>query len=106
MNGVDGAVRQYPELKASDAGKYNFDEEELNALGYQFMRQNKWKEAIRIFQLNVEAYPQSGNTYDSLAEGYMNAGEKWLAVEYYQKSLEKNPKNGNAVKMMQKLNAE
>ena len=69
------------------------------------IRKNKFKEAIRIFQLNVEAYPNSANTYDSLAEGYMDNGENALAVANYEKSLQLNPKSRNAVLMLQKLNA-
>jgi predicted membrane protein DUF2306 len=104
-DGIDAAVKQYHELKAAAPTTYNFDESELNSLGYKFIRKNKFKEAIRIFQLNVEAYPKSANTYDSLAEGYMDDGEKALAIANYQKSLQLNPKNRNAVVMLQKLNA-
>jgi uncharacterized membrane protein len=103
--GVDAAARQYHELKAAQFAAYNFDEDELNTLGYQFIRAKKFKEAIRIFQLNVEAYPQSGNVYDSLAEAYMDDGNKPEAIADYQKSLQLNPKNGNAVLMLQKLKA-
>jgi cytochrome c-type biogenesis protein CcmH/NrfG len=55
--------------------------------------------------MNVEAYPQSANTYDSLAEGYMDNGENALAIANYQKSLQLNPKNRNAEVMLQKLHA-
>jgi hypothetical protein len=104
-SGVDAAAKQYHQLKATQFAAYNFDEGELNTLGYQFIRAKKFKEAIRIFQLNVEAYPQSSNVYDSLAEGYMDDGNKPEAIADYQKSLQFNPKNGNAVKMLQKLKA-
>jgi hypothetical protein len=103
--GIDQAVRQYHDLKAAEPATYNFDENELNTLGYQLIRAKKFKEAIRIFQLNVEAYPQSSNVYDSLAEANMDDGDKPQAIAFYQKSLELNPKNGNAVKMLQKLGA-
>jgi uncharacterized membrane protein len=103
--GIDRAIRQYRELKAAAPVTYNFDESELNTLGYQLIKSGKLKEAIRIFQLNVEAYPQSGNTYDSLAEAYMDVGDKPLAIANYQKSLQVNPKNRGAVLMLQKLNA-
>lgn len=102
-SGIDAAANQYHELKSSAADAYNFEENELNNLGYQLLRGNKLKEAICVFQLNVEAYPQSSNVYDSLGEAYMNAGDKLLAIANYQKSLELNPKNRNAVKMLQKL---
>jgi predicted Zn-dependent protease len=81
------------------------DEDELNALGYQLVQAKKLKQAIRVFQLNVEAYPNSGNTYDSLAEGYMDDGDKLQAIANYKRSLQLNPANNNAVKMLQKLNA-
>jgi hypothetical protein len=103
--GIDDAARQYHDLKVSPATTYNFDEDELNSLGYQLIGNKKFKEAIRILQLNVEAYPQSSNVYDSLGEAYMDDGNKPLAIANYQKSLELNPKNHGAVKMLQKLNA-
>jgi hypothetical protein len=104
-SGIDAAAQQYHELKTAGLATYNFDESELNNLGYQLIRANKFKEAIRIFQMNVAAFPKSANTYDSLAEGYMDDGDKALAIANYQKSLELNPKNRNAVLMLQKLNS-
>ena len=103
--GIDQAVTQYHELKAAQPAAYNFDERELNALGYELLRASKFQESIGILQLNVEAYPQSGNAYDSLAEAYMDSGNKAQAVANYRKSLELNPKNRGAARMLQKLNA-
>lgn len=105
-SGVDEAVKQYHDLKAlSSASTYNFDEDQLNALGYQLIATKKFKDAIRIFQLNVEMFPQSSNAYDSLAEGYMDNGDKALAIANYRKSLQLNPKNANGASMLQKLEA-
>jgi uncharacterized membrane protein len=104
-SGVDAAVKQYQELKAAQPTAYNFDENELNTLGYQLIRAKKFGEAIRVLQLNVEVYPRSGNIYDSLAEAYMDDGNKSLAIANYEKSLQFNPKNFGAVKMLQKLKA-
>ncbi len=61
-SGIDQAAKQYHELKAAAPSTYDFDENEVNSLGYQLLQADKYKQAIRIFQLNVEAYPQSGNT--------------------------------------------
>jgi len=104
-SGIDQAANQYHDLKAVGPAIYNFDESELNTLGYKLIRADKFKEAVRILQLNVEAYPQSSNVYDSLAEAYMDDGNKPQAIANYQKSLQLNPKNGGAVLMLQKLNA-
>ena len=104
-SGVEAAVRQYRELKLSAPTTYNFDEKELNDLGYQLIGAKKLQEAIRILQLNAEAYPQSSNVYDSLGEAYMDDGNKPLAILNYQKSLQMNPRNRGAVLALQKLGA-
>jgi len=104
-SGIDAAAKQYHDLKAATPATYNFDEDELNNLGYELIRAKKFKQAIRILQLNVEAYPQSSNVYDSLGEAYMDDSNKPLAIANYRKSLELNPKNRGAVVMLQKLTA-
>jgi CubicO group peptidase (beta-lactamase class C family) len=103
--GIDAAVLQYRELKRTKPENYNFNEPErvLNNLGYALLEQRKVKEAIEIFKLNVENFPNEANTYDSLAESYMNSGNKELAIKNYERSLELDPKNTNAVEMLKKL---
>lgn len=103
--GIEAAAKQYHELKTTQANAYDFSEDELNTLGYRLLEAKKLKEAIAVFQLNVEAYPQSGNVYDSLAEAYMDNGDKELAITNYRKSLELNPANKNAVEMLKRLTA-
>ena len=103
--GIDEAARRYHDLKTAAPATYNFDEDQLNALGYRLIQAKEYSKAIRIFQLNVEAYPQSSNVYDSLGEAYMDSGDKTQAKANYQKSLELNPKNGNAVVMLERLKA-
>jgi CubicO group peptidase (beta-lactamase class C family) len=101
--GVDAAVKQYYELKKTQPQAYDFQERLLNTLGYNFIRQGKLKEAISVLQLNVEAYPQSSNVYDSLGEAYMRNGDKAPAIENYEKSLNLDPGNTGAVEALKKL---
>jgi tetratricopeptide (TPR) repeat protein len=101
---IAAAVQQYHELKATQPSGYDFSENELIQLGYQLLRQKKIPDAIEIFKLSVEDYPKSYNTWDSLAEAYMDHGDKDLAIKNYQKSLELNPNNTNAVKNLKQLN--
>jgi tetratricopeptide (TPR) repeat protein len=49
-------------------------------------------------KLNLEAYPESANVYDSLAEAYMNNGDRELAITFYKKVLEMIPKDQKADK--------
>lgn len=104
-NGIDAAVRQYRELKTAAAAGYNFDEDELNDLGYRLVRDHKLEAAVRVFRLNVEAYPRSGNVYDSLAEAYLDSGDKAQAIANYRRSLQLNPDNRGAVLALKQLGA-
>jgi tetratricopeptide (TPR) repeat protein len=103
--GVDAAVRQYRTFKQQKPDAYDFEETELNDLGYKLIHDRRYADAARIFALNVEAYPKSGNAYDSLGEAYMDEGDKAGAIANYRKSLQLDPSNKNAVARLQKLNS-
>ncbi len=99
-------VAEYRRLKAEKPNDYNFSsEDELNALGYVLLRNNKTKDAIEIFKLNVEMFPKASNPYDSLGEAYLEDGQKELALVNYKKSVELDPTNGNAVLIIKQLEA-
>ena len=98
-NGAGPAIDEFrPALLRGD-----ISEGFINSTGYRLMGQNKLADAIRIFQLNVALYPRSWNVYDSLGEAYMNHGEKELAIQNYEKSLELNPQNEKGAATLQKL---
>ncbi len=101
--GIEAGVAEYRDLKTKQAATYDFSEPELNALGFRLMSTGKTKDAIEVFKLNVEAYPQGFNTYDSLAEAYMNSNERELAISNFKKSLELNPNNTSASENLKKL---
>jgi imidazolonepropionase-like amidohydrolase len=105
-SGIQAAVDQYHQLAATQHDGYDFSENEFVTLGYRLLHLKKITDAIEIFKLSVEAYPQSYNTYDSLAEAYMDHGDRDLAIQNYRKSLELNPANANGAKMLQKLSAQ
>ncbi|MEO1655336.1 MAG: serine hydrolase, partial [Bacteroidota bacterium] len=101
--GVEAAKKAYRDLKKNNASDYDFRENQLNTLGYTFMEDNRWKEAKAVFELNIEAYPNSSNVYDSYGEALMNNKEKEKAIENYKKSLALNPANSNALAMLKKM---
>jgi tetratricopeptide (TPR) repeat protein len=104
-NDLASAVKLYREYKADSTNAYINTERSINNLGYRLLEMKRLAHAIEIFKLNVESYPQSANTYDSLAEAYMMNGNKELAIKNYERSLELNPANSNAVEMLRKLKA-
>jgi dienelactone hydrolase len=65
-----------------------FPEAELNAFAYQVLQGGDAEHAIWLFEMNVEAYPKSANTYDSLSDAYLAAGKRDEALRYAEKALE------------------
>lgn len=101
---VASAIKEYRALKAgATPAEYDFAEGELNRLGYQLMQMKKVADAVEIFKLNVEMFPQAANAHDSLGEAYMTNGNKELAIASYKKSLELDPKNVSATVALNKL---
>jgi tetratricopeptide (TPR) repeat protein len=80
-----------------------FTEAQVNNLGYEFLYNQRYKEAIALFKLNVEVFPNSFNVYDSLGEAYMENRQYDLAILFYNKSLELNPNNTNAVDKLKEI---
>ncbi|HSE96940.1 MAG TPA: serine hydrolase [Blastocatellia bacterium] len=100
---TDEAMEAYRKLKKERPLSNAISEGRLNNLGYSLLREKKLAEAVAVFKVNVELYPQSSNVYDSLGEAYMANGDKELAIRNYRKSLELDPRNKNAADMLKKL---
>jgi 3-oxoadipate enol-lactonase len=101
--GADAAVHYFHKERETEPAIILFEEVEMNALGYGFLQNGKTKEAIALFKLNTIAYPNSGNTYDSLGEAYLKDGQRELAVQNYERALELNPNNTNAREVLRQL---
>ena len=67
------------------------------------LNQNRLEDAIAVLCLNVEAYPNSANVYDSLAEAYLRSGDSVRAIQFYEKTLSLNPNNTTAAEALKKL---
>ncbi len=101
--GVEAMVEAYRSWKANPANASIYTEFIINGFGYQLLQSGQVETAIRVFELNVESYPQSFNVHDSLGEGLMTGGRTEDSIASYRKSLEINPGNTNAVAMLKKL---
>jgi tetratricopeptide (TPR) repeat protein len=77
----------------------------LDALGYDYLMNEKVEEAIHIFNINVLIYPTSANVYDALGEALMEDKKYNAALLNYTKSYELDSKNENAKAQMEVLRA-
>jgi len=102
QKGVDSAIAYLKKMK-KNYPQGLIAEGLLNKLGYSRLNNGDIAGAIKLFFLNAEMYPNSYNTYDSLAEAYMKNGNKQEAIKNYKRSLQLNQQNKNAEKMLKTL---
>ncbi|MCF6407184.1 hypothetical protein L3C95_30085 [Chitinophaga filiformis] len=60
---------------------------EFNQLGYYHLSQKNYAKSRLFFELNIEYFPKSYNTYDSMGDYYLQTGDSAKAVSYWKQSL-------------------
>ncbi|GAB3702137.1 hypothetical protein GCM10027592_31200 [Spirosoma flavus] len=101
--GFDQAPTIFADLKRTNL-TFQPTENDLNDWGYRLMNgQGKPKEALEVFKLVVNQYPDSWNAYDSLGDALLHNGEKTQAISMYQKSVALNPDNQNGKKVLERI---
>lgn len=101
MDGIDKGIALFEKHKKGD--EFEVSEEEINAMGYQLLSMDKIDEAVKIFKLNTEQFPESWNVYDSYGEGLLASGDKQAAIVNYKKSVKMNPANDSGLKALERM---
>ena len=81
----------------------SWTEFELNRIGYRFLEAGRAGDAIEVFRLQTELYPQVANSFDSLGDAYRRAGDAERAAEAYRQSLERDPGFAHSRRMLGEL---
>lgn len=102
---VEGALAGYRFIQQDEPDNVSVSEGRLNSVGYEFLRQKKFREAVGVFGLNAEFYPGSANVFDSLGEAYATSGDREGAIRSFRKVLEIDPKHANALAQLRSLGA-
>jgi dienelactone hydrolase len=89
--GAEKAAQQLAAARQKDPHTKLWDEGLVNVIGYEHMQEGDNKGAIEILKLNVSAFPNSANVYDSLSDAYLADGQKDLARQNAKKALELLP---------------
>ena len=100
---LEAALARYREAKEKEKDAFTFGERELDVLGHRLLGRKKIREALEIFKLNAEAYPESSSVLTSLADAYLALGSRDLAVQNYKKAVQLNANNTGAIEMLRSL---
>ncbi|PZU91380.1 MAG: serine hydrolase [Chryseobacterium sp.] len=107
LNNVNKAIETYYLLKENSKNEYSFDNPgELNKLGYELLKLGKINESVTIFKLATNEFPKDANLFDSLGEAYYTNKQYDLALDSYKKAISLGGTNGNAEKMIEKIEKE
>ena len=104
LNDTEKGIEAYYLLKKNSEKEYSFgNPSELNALGYELLRAGKTNGAIEIFKLATKVFSTNANLFDSLGEVYYVNKQYDLALNSYTKAIKLGGTNGNAEKMIEKI---
>lgn len=103
LTNVDGSIRYFSTSTFKKSSEFKKIEAKINHVAYAFMAAKKFNQAIKLCKYNTSSFPKSANAWDSLGEAYMKNGQNNKAIVSYKKSLELNPSNKNAIKMLKIL---
>ncbi len=75
-------------------------ETNVNDVGYSYLHKKESEKAIRIFKLNSELFPESAEVFASLGEAYSSSGNRPAALIYFNRTLELDPNNQDAIEFI------
>ena len=90
-------------LEKAQGSEYITTNMAINALAYDLFRQKNFDDALKLFKLNTELYPESSNPWDSYAMCLIAMGKKKEGIEAYRKFVELSPLNQNAKRKLEEL---
>lgn len=102
-------ANQLPQFIENAIGTSINDKAILNRIGFKQISENKdtdW--GIALLKLNLNIFPDDGNLWDSLGEGYYLLNDKDNAIESFKKAIELKPESNcywceNSTKRLQEL---
>jgi len=85
--GVAQVTQRLKDARRKDPKVQLFPEISVSIIGQDYMRVGDPKSAIRVFQLNLLAYPVSADANANLADAYLADGQKDLARQHAAEAL-------------------
>jgi len=99
----EAAVRAVLAQREAAQPEYFFIEAQINGWGYRFLQSEHPAEAVAMFRINVELFPDSWNVYDSLGEALLAVGDVAEAEAMYTRSVELNPESPSGLAALERI---
>ena len=90
--GIEAALQEFERLGGNEPGEYFFSPQGLLRVAVGFMQTGKLDEAIAVFELTIEHFPNLIWTYEMLAQAHLAREDGEAAAEVYRRILELEPK--------------
>ena len=101
----DEALAAFRAALATTPKKDSLSEVYLNDLGLNSLADSQFF-GLGILRINTDLHPNSANTWDSLAYGYRQVGNKEKAIAYYREALKRDAEYASAMQGLAELEAE
>ena len=101
----DDALAAFRAALVAEPGEDSLSEQSLNNTGLSSLEDSQ-DFAIEMLRINTDLYPDSANTWDSLAYAYQQAGNREKAIENFRNALKRDPEFASALKGLAELETE
>jgi CubicO group peptidase (beta-lactamase class C family) len=103
--GLSAAIEAYHSLTQSQPAGYDISPRQFWDIGYILIEIRRLAEAIEILKLGLEIHPENDKFYFELGRAMLQSGDRENALQLCQQCLSLNPRNWEAVKLLESLSA-
>jgi tetratricopeptide (TPR) repeat protein len=103
--GADALLGWFEAMQGKGPGGRGLPPQLLGKIGYGLLLADRVPDALKLMEAGIALTPDDAEAHDTLGEAYARAGKRAQAIASYQKSLQLDPKNTNAVRKLEELGA-
>ncbi len=100
---VEDALALYRDFMARPERRYYWAADDLGRLGFHYWREGAWEAALPVWRRLALDYPDSAEGHENLAETYQAMGDRESAIEALLASLRVDPRNPDAIELVDEL---
>jgi hypothetical protein len=103
---ADDIMKLYSTFRATPEGKQADVVYDMNWLGFELLKVDKYNHALAVFRQVIVENPASADAYSSLGEAYLQQGDKPNAIAAYQKALDLGAKGEDVRRKLERLRSQ